>query len=165
MKKTILLMSMLVILAQTSCSSKGDTETEKKIAGTWTTKYHEPVDEDIQMVGFEEIRYDLDSHALTSNISAEYYYDEEVLLGTIAIAAEGTWKATKEELIETYDTDNIIIDFSSDFLENSEYSESEIKSEIINEIKGEQISKITSISKNEIRIIDPDGEPLTYKKL
>ena len=57
-----------------------------------------------------------------------------------------------------------MINLSHDFLENSGMSEKELRKEFINDLKDDKVSKIKSLTDNEIIIIDPDGEKLTYSK-
>lgn len=163
MKKLVLFFAMLAVMTLTACSNKSDAETEKKIAGTWISEYDETVEDDIVCHGYEKITYDTENHTLVTNFSFNYsYYGES--LGSITFKADGTWKATKDELTETYDTDNIVINFSHDYLENFGMSEQEVRTVAINELKGDQVSKIKSIKDNEMILIDPDGEEQTYSK-
>ena len=171
MKKLVLFFAMLAVMTLTACSNKSDAdaekksdaETEKKIAGTWIIEYNETDEDDIVCHGYEEITYDAENHTLVSNGSFYYsYYGES--LGSITFKANGTWKATKDELIETFNTDNMMINLSHDFLENSGMSEQELRKEFINDLKDDKVSKIKSLTDNEIIIIDPDGEKLTYSK-
>lgn len=171
MKKLILFFAMLAVMTLTACGNKSDaetpkksdTETEKKIAGTWIIEYNETVEDDIVGHGYEEITYDAENHTFVSNLSCYFsYYGESI--GSFTVKGDGTWKATKEELTETINTDNIVINFSYDYLENSGMSEQELRNEFINELKGEQVSKIKSLTDNEMIIINPDGEKQTYSK-
>ncbi len=166
MKKTFFLLTIAIALVLASCGSQGDYEIEKKIAGTWQAAYSETEDGVLGHLT-ETVRYDAESHTFSIEAKCELSY-MDFNFGYFTMYANGTWYATKNEIVSNYDVDNIRLEFSRDYLENTEMSESEARSEMMKELKGElkkpQALKLNIISDNEMLQTDTDGESVTYYK-
>ena len=165
MKKLSILLTVALVFVLASCgSTKGDTEIENKIAGTWTAEYSETED---GVLGYitETVNYDAGGHTFTVNVKCNLSY-MEYSLGSFTMHANGTWSATKDAIVEKYEVDNIRLEFSRDYLENTETSEAEARREMMGELKSDlkeaQALKLNIISDSEIEQTDSEGTTVTY---
>lgn len=156
-------MMMVVAFVLSSCgSSNSDSEVEKKIAGTWTAEFSDTedgIDEHLS----EIIHYNATDHKFIDEVKYVLSY-MGYTISSFTMYAEGTWSATKDELIEECNMDKVRIEFSSDYLNSTGMSESEARSRIMKELKGPQLLKLRIISDSEIKLTNSNGNTIIYHR-
>lgn len=86
---------------------------------------------------------------------------------SIFVTCEGKWYATKDMICEEVDEKSIKMEFSEDFLDLAEMSESEAKEEFLKEMKSDDLKtegKIISLGKDEITLSEDGKEYTMYRK-
>ena len=142
--------------AATSCGTKSDAETEKKLDGTWVSIESENED-GVTMRYNETLILDASTHEFDQTLTlSAYAYGEYMSLGTVKLI--GKWAASKKEINFDFSEDDIDINLDKDLL-----SEMGGKDEVIKEImKANGIMSIVKVSGSTLVLKDDDGEKTEY---
>ncbi|MDE7412553.1 MAG: hypothetical protein K2N05_02010 [Muribaculaceae bacterium] len=138
-----------------SCSVSSDSETEKKLIGTWEAEETASEIED----GVEakiQTRYSLSLSAdNTFEVRMEMEYTEPFRLYLATVTVPGEWKASKKEFYLNYDIDKMNLSFGDD-LEDAD--KKEIERDLRNEYKdgAEDIWEIIELEKDKFTIFDDE---------
>lgn len=156
MKKLIYLFVSILMAAATSCGTKSDAETEKKLDGTWVSIESENED-GVTMRYNETLILDASTHEFDQTLTlSAYAYGEYMSLGTVKLI--GKWAASKKEINFDFSEDDIDINLDKDLL-----SEMGGKDEVIKEImKANGIMSIVKVSGSTLVLKDDDGEKTEY---
>lgn len=156
MKKLVYLFVSILMAAATSCGTKSDAETEKKLDGTWVSTESENED-GVTMRYNETLILDASTHEFDQTLTlSAYAYGEYMSLGTVKLI--GKWAASKKEINFDFSEDDIDINLDKDLL-----SEMGGKDEVIKEImKANGIMSIVKVSGSTLVLKDDDGEKTEY---
>lgn len=149
------LFAILFISLLTSCSVKSDSETEKKLFGSWVAEMKDS-EEGVTMKMRETDTYN-DDNTYYAYIKCYMTYPETMHMFNVSYS--GTWKASKNEIETVIDKNSI--DFSNfNYLLDSE-DRTEMKEYILSEFKNQgykEVVKIISLESESLTINDGDSD-------
>lgn len=164
-KTFLAIFATVISIISTSCSSSNnsDPETEKAIAGTWSTSFSDSED-GVVMKGTETSTYSLEDHKFNTTI--KYYITYPITASFCTITYSGTWEASKEELTAYIDKSSVEFSFNKRMTDKSDREG--FKSDILHEMEEldyyEILPFISDIT-DTFESIDEDGETITYHRI
>lgn len=158
-----LLLFLMALAGISSCGPVSDSDTEKRIDGTWETTITE-YEDGVTMETTEKLTYDASDHKMHCEIRCDM--TNPMHMHFVTVTYEGTWSASKSKIIGEIDKQTIDFTFNPllDYSDKSEFKEEIMKEfQNANFLDGGEIINITS---DKLKIRDEiDDKVYVYKRM